>query len=65
MEGITKEIIFIAFLSYKIQNLDYSQSIYVYMKYHSNQSLFTQLCLCSLTVTLIFPIFTCFFFQIP
>jgi hypothetical protein len=50
---------FNAFFKLETSNKNYIQndSIYVYMKYHSNQSLFTQLSVHSLTVILIFTNF--------
>jgi len=66
MQMITKQIIFITF--FKLEASTKNQIIqkgfiYVCMKYHSNQSLFTQLSLHSVTVIL-FTILVFFFFRI-
>jgi len=64
MQRITKQISFIAFFKLETSNkilIIQNESIYVCMKYHSNQSLFTHLSLPSLTVILIFTVFICCF----
>jgi hypothetical protein len=67
IQRIMKQFIFIAFFKSvsSIKNyIVWNESVCVYMKYHSNHSLFTHLIVHSLTVILIFTNFSCFFFEI-
>jgi len=54
MHRVTKQIIFIAFFKLETSNKNWiiqNVSIYVSVKYHSNQSLFPWLSLYSLTIS--------------